>query len=440
MRSKTRRDPNRYATGIEYNAVCARLPDEVAELELLQGKHQRAQAALHDAQARFREIEAQHLLHKDVLADAEAYAHETTRRRDAQEKVSYEDFESMRRRQLQPLRLAAVCKRWRQVAMTASPRLWRYVDIDTSKNARNQPKISLLHTTRVLTRSGSTLLNIRLVRPFPGVEQEDADLLSNLAGVMHRCRSFIFVGPLYDAAARLTNLLQTSTPRLEELLLNGLTASPANVQVHHVRGIRLFPDAPLLRSMVAVSSFGFRTEFPFLTAAALHGSISSTEQDDIAYLLGNSPGLNELAIYNPVFAVSTRGQVVAPNVEVLTVRANHESPVHFLAQRYIFSGLKGLHLYGSYNGSNLRVRYLAAVATTSSLTHVTVTDLLAADLGFACTVVNGLNFLESLMIIRSSFAAETLQALCDALTRVAPPKSLSGNGGGRFGFGFGRLR
>ncbi|KZV84906.1 hypothetical protein EXIGLDRAFT_272089 [Exidia glandulosa HHB12029] len=328
----------------------------------------------------------------------------------------------MRRRQLQPLRLAAVCKRWRQVATTASPRLWRYVDIDTTKNARNQPKISILHTTRVLTRSGSTLLNIRLVRPFPAVEQEDADLLSNIAGVMHRCRSFIFVGPLYDAAARLTNLLQTSTPRLEELLLNGLTASPANVQVHHVRGIRLFPDAPLLRSMVAVSSFGFRTEFPFITAAALHGSISSTEQDDIAYVLGNSPGLNELAICNPVFAVSARGQVVAPNVEVLTVTANQESPLHFLAQRYIFPGLKGLHLYGAYNGSNLRVRYLAAVATTSSLTHVTITDLLAADLGFACTVVNGLNFLESLMIIRSSFAAETLQALCDALTRVVPPK------------------
>lgn len=449
MAHKTKRDPNRYATGAELDALCARLPDEEAELDVLTRKHERAQTALRVAKSRFQDIEAQYLMLKDVLSDAELYAKDTTLRRDAQAKIvrtqrgllhplrkippeilseifegclthpmldaDLFDFELMRQRQLQPLRIAAVCKRWRVVATTASPRLWQYVDVDLSKNARNRPRVPFLHVSRVLARSGATSLSIRLSRPFPDNEEEDASVLKELAGAMGRCRVFSLIGPLYDAAHRLLALLQTSTPRLEELTISHLNVWQG-VPNAYAHSVRVFPNAPLLRTMVSAFSSALNVEFPSLKWVLLTDAVSSTERDHIVHLLISSPALRHLKLVRLILAPSTRSLCVAPGLETLEVTTDSDEPIAVLSQRYSFPNLKSLMLYGSYPGSSRRAQYLALMASKSHLVELTLSEHLATDLIVVFRALKSMYQLALFTLLRSYFTREALDCLCSALS------------------------
>lgn len=446
-----KRDPNRYASTLEADAIRARLPDERAELEVLARKVEHAEAAQREAEAQFREIEVQYLAAKEALDDYVSYTSEARRRRDAQaEAITTQHsllhpmrktptevlgliFElclpqldvlevpeaytaqRVRERQRQPLRLAAVCKRWREACLSW-PRVWRFLDVHFNTDAGSLNVTHLKSVRLVLARSGACPLTIRIARPIrqakPNVAQSQTSILRELVPAMARCQFFGILAH-FEADMGLSTLVTSATPALVDIFIWSLC--PGGLST-----MRIFPDAPKLSSLQGrLQRFDARTAFPSLRTAILHEAVSSTQQDDLRFILSTSPELRTIAIQSPRVSHSNYAPLVAPSVHELVAYDAGDS--HLLAERFVFPNLSDISLSCTMMSSRMLATFLKAVSMTSpTITIVSIDDLSSKKIVEATSVITSFGSLQSLTFRYGTLDRLALDTLWSSLDVSTP--------------------
>jgi len=153
----------------------------------------------------------------------------------------------------QPFALAAVCQRWRQLALE-TPNLWAYLGVPVPSPPINA-NLLLKRIKLVLSRSRNSAVDV-ILQWFDCTEavvraSSTRSILEAVISAMPRWRTFEFYMPTETLSVTGMNVFRHPTPLLERAWLQAPRAdgdsSDAVPDIFSAQGIRYFPACPRLR-------------------------------------------------------------------------------------------------------------------------------------------------------------------------------------------------
>ncbi|EJD45411.1 hypothetical protein AURDEDRAFT_165626 [Auricularia subglabra TFB-10046 SS5] len=323
----------------------------------------------------------------------------------------------VRRRQLQPFRLAAVCRHWREASLSYAPS-WNTLDLRLDEVTDANASDWQLYTTTVLRNSAQVPLYIRLFRERPTVTATDNALVDTLRPIMVRCAALsLSVHIIGDEVDYLSLLLRCPTPLLHAFqLMLGRDAKPRPP-------LDILPDAPKLRRLFSTHPIGDgRRRFPAAEEVILDTPISAeTERrDDIRLLQQACPALGKLRMISPRIASQFCLEPCVLTVRTLRITyfKNGDDLIEF-ARQFAFPRIRTLNLDGDPVGSGPRMRFLRVVAALPQWKKlvVLVVVIAADDMDVLCDALAAAAELSRLAIWWSAFTPASLRRLCIALDK-----------------------
>ncbi|EJD42325.1 hypothetical protein AURDEDRAFT_168626 [Auricularia subglabra TFB-10046 SS5] len=450
-------NPNRYAEGLEAAVLRARLDDQQLALDVLAGKYLRAQQAHEQAHARFREIEEQYTLYKSLLRDSGAYVSQSKLDYDAQVAsvaATRAFFHPMRRapldvlgqifelcsddfspddpldidgsristRQMQPFRLAAVCRRWREASL-AHPRAWNHVELSFDKITGANTPHWVAFLDAVLARARSAPIRVCLTRRQEPQHHHSRLVRRLVTAMANVVRAQIMLCNLSQADPVLPVLL-AKTARLQLAYLDLARAENSDV----LETIQPLPHAPILCSLYADNVFHTRSgsaAFPLLECIRFRYIDCTDDSDVLSYMLRSMPNLLDLRLDwpNVNYRVSNKGKLALPKVKSLTLEIADECPVQQMLHRFAFTGLRSLELCGDPPSSECRLQFLRALPQKAQIGNLLFTDTGGPEFRL---LLDELRFLDSLVTLTfeaSSFTNDNLVELQAALCPSTSPST-----------------
>ncbi|KZV89196.1 hypothetical protein EXIGLDRAFT_838674 [Exidia glandulosa HHB12029] len=256
-------------------------------------------------------------------------------------------------RQLQPFRLASVCRQWRYAALS-SPRAWSYIDLNLDfVTRRNAGSWSACVSTKI-ARSAQAPLHIRLARTRRR-SSLDGPLIQTLTVGLARCSSLLLDVENVSANDALLAVMQADFPVLRDL---ELCAAKVN---HRVDRTFFFRQIPLLSHLQA--SFPF-TGTQFSVPTLLTAMLQYCAVNDISSFLAVAGSLRNLRISYLQPVKDAIPPTSWPSVRMLAIRAegHRGDAVGSLGEYLHFPGVEHLSLSGPTLGGRDCMKYFVAAA------------------------------------------------------------------------------
>ncbi|EJD45417.1 hypothetical protein AURDEDRAFT_124773 [Auricularia subglabra TFB-10046 SS5] len=439
-------DPNRYAAGTEAQSIKAMAEIERADVELARKRQALAEETYRSAEQRFTEAEAAYKQVKAARDDASLYLERASCQLDTSiERLAKtnallhpvrktppevlgmifeacldylpetatisEQSNNVRKRQLQPFYLAAVCRRWRHTSL-ACPQAWSSFDLQLDGVSKNNVRSWKAFLSCFVERSLTRPLDIRIIRKLPD-NGSAGRLVPLLVGALERSQSLLLsaadIGEVEDV---FRHVLTAATPALRRLHF----LIPREVGLDSVPDI--FPDAPNVRTVRTSYPVLFEhATFPDMDVVVLCNSHITATEDDLAVLADLGP--KHLSLVNSHFDDVMSEEKAQFPVQTLRI-SQYSAHGHLdaLPGVYAFPKLYMLCLWGNAKTSEARVALLARMApVTPFLRTVHIDNVAPSDLAQLLAALRSVSRLGVLHLKAPLLDTSGLTELCDAIAR-----------------------
>ncbi|KAJ6510385.1 hypothetical protein C8R45DRAFT_813932 [Mycena sanguinolenta] len=191
-------------------------------------------------------------------------------------------------RKVAPLLLLNVCRKWREIALSA-PRLWASIRVNLRSECFDN-SLPLLECW--LARARSVPLSVAVVYMNYEDNPSPEQLISSLERSSEQWQDVRLELPFKDL--RRLNGIEGKVPLLKKLLIGPTDAYFAGMEGLRITPITAFSDAPLLREVHLVTGFPFTLELPWAQLTKLQAT--SLSVCECLEILEASPALVECTL------------------------------------------------------------------------------------------------------------------------------------------------
>ncbi|KZW01790.1 hypothetical protein EXIGLDRAFT_716442 [Exidia glandulosa HHB12029] len=448
------RDPNRFVGGFEASIILARLENERAELAVIEHSLQQAELAHGEAASRLREAEELSQERSQLLGDAVAYLHEMRRRHGAQLRAvaaqsallhpvrklppeilgaifefclqpmpapTYVPFWPLdvRARQLQPFRLAAICRRWRAASLCHSG-AWSHLDLAFDPITENTVDRWQGFLATCAQRSRLAPLTVCLTRHRIPLEH-DRRLLAIVMEQMRRCISIQIVIYLLTDGDPLCSLLAVDAPKLAHVRLD--MQAPAEGYAH------LFPNSHIVHLFVRhagdldISSHNLDCAIGLASFTICYSSGGHFQEGAkfIDEILRRGENVS-LVLSDPIIRTHRlpSERIICYGIVSLAISLYEDTGLGLFGRFLNLPNLHTLALDGTLNTNASRLDFFFGLGPLPSLELLEWAAMSADDFArLALEILPKLSTLTNLIVYGATISAATLSRLCEKLSASA---------------------